>query len=410
MAADVLNELTSKKADAVVERFSDKMKELLPANKLKLTMVQLEFVAGSFKENGPIKTIAKDPLTIEATAYHQRKALVYRLTFQGKLLIGLYVRPESLPTGDSASDPASASNETDVSIARDGFSLSGTLCLPSEGRLAQPVPLVIFHSGSGPTDRNGNGPLIETNATLKLARALANQGIASVRYDKRGSGKTGLGGSESDLRAKTYVDDYKAWISRYASDKRFSKLVLLGHSEGAHFAFQAAHNNPPVAGVISVAGSGRPFNELLRSQLKNKLPEPLYSEADSILNQLALGKVVEEVSVELVSVLRPSVQPFFISLLESTPENDARTLSVPLMVVQGDQDMQVSIEDANRLEQAGKKVEKVIVEGMNHVLVDIDAPEKQLASYSNPDLPLSKKLAPSIAKFVWEIAGGDHEN
>src|SRR5260370_31709723 len=90
--------------------------------------------------------------------------------------------------------------------------LHSSLLLPKE--MGKPVPVVLLLSGSGPTDRNGNSPMLpgKNNSLLMLAEGLASTGIASLRYDKRGVGESANATmSASDLRFETYVDDDVAW-------------------------------------------------------------------------------------------------------------------------------------------------------------------------------------------------------
>ena len=134
--------------------------------------------------------------------------------------------------------------------------LYGTLELPS-GK--GPFTLVFIHPGSGPTDRDGNSAgLPSKNDSLKLlALGLAREGYASLRVDKRGiAASTQAATREEDLRFDTYVNDVLSWSQKVRQDKRFNKLVLLGHSEGALITLLAALKIKPDA-YISVAGPGR---------------------------------------------------------------------------------------------------------------------------------------------------------
>ena len=123
--------------------------------------------------------------------------------------------------------------------------IRGTLLLP-EGTASRAVPMAILVAGSGPTDRDGNNPQMENNGLRMTAEGLAGQGIATLRYDKRGIGASKVAGlQEEQLRFEDYVDDLKGWVARYADDPRFSSVVVLGHSEGSLVALAAAQDNPP---------------------------------------------------------------------------------------------------------------------------------------------------------------------
>src|SRR5690606_10718547 len=125
-----------------------------------------------------------------------------------------------------------ASGEVAFEMPAGGGTLHGTLLLPA-GSAPSPVALII--AGSGPTDRNGNSPLLpgQHNSLRLPADGPARQGIATLRYDKRGIAESAYPGlREADLRFNTYVGDAVALLSRLRGDARFSRVSIVGHSEG----------------------------------------------------------------------------------------------------------------------------------------------------------------------------------
>src|SRR5438105_3808785 len=154
-----------------------------------------------------------------------------------------------------------------VAAAPADKTLHSTLLLPKE--MSKPMPVVLLLSGSGPTDRNGNSPMLpgKNNSLLMLAEGLASNGIASLRYDKRGVGESaGAMVAEADLRFETYVDDAQAWCEQLRKDKRFSAVIIAGHSEGSLVGMLAAKQcNADV--FISISGAGRAAADILRTQL-----------------------------------------------------------------------------------------------------------------------------------------------
>src|SRR5712692_7783532 len=235
--------------------------------------------------------------------------------------------------------------------------LYGTLEWPQS---RSPVPVVLIITGSGPTDRNGNSPMRKgPNNSLKLlAEGLAAQGIASVRYDKRGIGETGKAMQlaaekaktmlrEEELSFETYIDDAVAWGKKLGGDRRFSSLTVLGHSEGSLIGMVAAQRMGAHA-YVSIAGSGRPSQELILEQVKAQLPDLLKATED-ILDQLAAGKRVESVPPALNLIFRQSIQPYMISYLRYDPAKEIAKLHLPVLIVQGTTDIQVSLQDAKAL-------------------------------------------------------------
>src|SRR6476469_1360645 len=129
------------------------------------------------------------------------------------------------------SNSDSAFNETPVVLHTATGDLFGTLMLPANFSKG-PVALII--AGSGPTDRNGNNPVMKNESLRMLAQGLATHAIASLRYDKRGiaESKAAMKG-EANLRFEDYIKDAQDWIDLLKKDKRFTKVVVIGHSEGS---------------------------------------------------------------------------------------------------------------------------------------------------------------------------------
>lgn len=280
--------------------------------------------------------------------------------------------------------------------------LHGSLLLPMADK---PVPVVLMISGSGPTDRDGNNPQGGRNDSLrKLALLLANHGIASVRYDKRGvaSGQP-LAPDERTLSVEGYVADAQAWARQLKADPHYGPLILLGHSEGALIAALAA----PQAGadaVVSVAGSGRPLDQVIREQLKGRLPPDLEQRAGQLLHRLKAGQYDADVPAPLQVVFRPSVQPYLVSLLRQDPAAAFARLTVPALIIQGRNDIQVGVADAQALKAAQPKARLVLIDGMNHVLRIVPNDLKaQVASYNDRNLPLADALGRNLVAFIQSV-------
>ena len=121
--------------------------------------------------------------------------------------------------------------EERFALERDGLTLEGTLAMPRQRGRAVPVVLIV--AGSGATDRNGNGPMVNTNVYAMLAWSLADAGFATVRYDKRGAGTSRpSGGDPASLTTDVFVADVVAAAKALGADRRFSRVFLLGQNEG----------------------------------------------------------------------------------------------------------------------------------------------------------------------------------
>ena len=280
--------------------------------------------------------------------------------------------------------------------------LKGTLLTPV--RTAEIPPLILFISGSGPTDRDGNQPQMKNNSIRLLAEALQKAGIASFRYDKRGSGHSISSLSERELSLDIYIGDAKEWISYLSGQKNFRKIIVAGHSEGALVGLIASIKNPDVAAYISIAGSGAPIDQLLEQQLSSQSPA-MAEEAHRILESLKKGVPVENISPALQILFRPSVQPYLISCMKYDPAGQIRKLNIPVLIVQGETDIQVTPENARQLAKEVPEARLKMIPEMNHVLKNCKStlPLAQQATYVNPDLPINQVLAEEITGFIRKL-------
>jgi pimeloyl-ACP methyl ester carboxylesterase len=279
--------------------------------------------------------------------------------------------------------------------------IAGTLQLPAAAEAKPRVALII--AGSGPTDRDGNSALIPgRNDSLKmLAAALAEEGIASVRYDKRGlKASLAAGPAESDLRFETFVEDAAAWVARLKADPRFASVAVIGHSEGSLIGMLAAQQ-AGAAAFVSIAGVADGASTILRKQLAGKLPPELAKENERILAALESGATVEQVPPGLAMFYRPSIQPYLISWFKYVPAQRIAALTMPVLIVQGNTDIQVEVAQANALYRAKPDATLSIIPGMNHIFKHVRAdPALQAAAYGDPALPISPLLVKAVTDFL----------
>lgn len=277
--------------------------------------------------------------------------------------------------------------------------LQGTLLVPDNA--SRTVALII--AGSGPTDRNGNNNAgLKTETYRMLADSLAAHGFASLRYDKRGIAASASPDiAEELLSFEDYIDDAVAWAEQLTADPRFDRVVMLGHSEGGLIALAAAKRTDAVCGVATLAGMGEPMDAMLRRQLAEQ-PEAIREECYAILDTLKSGRQVASPPQMLYTLFRPSVQPYLISQLKYDPAEEARTLAKPLMIVQGTTDIQVPLDNAERLAAAAPSARKVIIEGMNHVLKCCDSMSRQaqMFVYINDSIALAPGLTEALVDFI----------
>lgn len=279
--------------------------------------------------------------------------------------------------------------------------LQGTLLPPSTGS-----PVILIIPGSGPTDRDGNNPLgIKAAPYRLLAEGLAQEGIGSVRIDKRGMfASLAVVPDANAVTIGDYVADIGAWVKAARQRTGVSCVWLLGHSEGGLVALAAART-PDVCGLILIATAGRTTDALIREQLRaNPANGPLLPAADKTLDSLKEGRRVPagDVPPPLMALFAPQIQGFMISLMAHDPAALAAQADKPLLIIQGDRDIQVTVADAQRLKAAAPAAALSILPGMNHVLKTVDTDDRRanIATYADPHLPLAAGLVDMVAAFV----------
>ena len=290
-----------------------------------------------------------------------------------------------------------AQTEKIVTLKTSTGDLEGTLITPPSNS-SKTIALII--AGSGPTDRDGNNPSMMNNSLKMLASALNKNGIATLRYDKRGIGKSQKAGhKESDLRFSDYVNDAKMWVLYLKNELQFNSVIIIGHSEGSLIGIIASQDKN-VTKFISIAGAGQSADKIIREQLKSQ-PMSVTIPANAILDKMVKAEIVADVPSILNSLFRPSVQPYMISWIKYDPQKEIAKLKIPVLIIQGTTDIQVTQDDANRLAKSLVSAKLVVIDGMNHILKEapIDR-QMNILTYSQPELPLKKELVSSIVAFL----------
>ncbi len=296
----------------------------------------------------------------------------------------------------------------------DAATLAGTLLLPIKSEL-QKVPGVVLVAGSGPTDRDGNNPLApgRIDVLKQIAQVLAEAGIATLRYDKRGIGESTprprgtLGEQERFFSWDNFVGDVAAAHGELVKHDEIKSYAtaLLGHSEGGLLALAAAptitRNRPH--GLVLAATPGRKLGEIVPNQIARGAPNLLAS-AERTMNAIqATGHVPPDTPRELEALFPAYGGPFLQRLLAFDPAQALLDLDLACLVLQGAADRQiVPMADVQPLIDALRKRsapgEAVIVAGVSHNL--------KLVSWPT-DPGFGGPLAPAIAAKLDGLAGPD---
>jgi pimeloyl-ACP methyl ester carboxylesterase len=285
--------------------------------------------------------------------------------------------------------------------------LQGTLVNPA-GEGAAPAPMVLIIPGSGPTNRDGDNPLGVRGAVFRqLAEGLLARGIGSVRIDKRGM--FGSASAIPDANAVTiadYAGDVRTWIGTIRQRTGVPCVWVLGHSEGGLVALVAAQGASDICGLLLVSTAGRPMGEVIRDQLRaNPANAPILPSALAAIDSLEAGRRVDPATLHpaLASgLLRPNVQGYLIDAFRYDPARLAAAARVPVLILQGKQDIQVGIEDASLLKNAQPAAKLVTLAGVNHVLKPVasDGRGANIATYADPSIGIDPSVIDAVAAMV----------
>ena len=302
-----------------------------------------------------------------------------------------------------------SAQQREVVVECEWGNISATIDMPEEGSNTA----VLIVAGSGPTDRNGNsGAGLNTYSYKMLGETLAESGYAVMRYDKRGIGGSPIPAEDIlSLVFENYIDDARA-CAKFLRAEGFERVIVAGHSEGGLIALQlAAEEACCLDGVVLLCAPGYNMAEILNFQLSQQLV-PAYMglmvKSTAIINSLKAGRMVaqEDIPTELMSLFHPTVQPFIISNMRYEPTELAAKCRVPMLIVSGGRDIQVSVSNGERLHGANPAAEHRMFENMTHVLKDADTSDRMMqvmSIYTNANLAITEALAPAIVGFINNI-------
>ena len=304
--------------------------------------------------------------------------------------------------------PPKTAIETPFTIQSGTMALPGTLTLPAKSKRQIPVALIV--PGSGPTDRNGNsaGALrAQNNSNLYaiLAWQLSNAGIASVRYDKRVLGDNLQKVDLPSITIDDFIADAIAGARMLLADRRFSKVILIGHSEGAELVLQAVNRGAPAAGIVMMSGAGRPIMPVLREQISKQLPPAEITKWDSASARYLRGEDPGDVHPGLRPLLLPTNRRFMQSWVKYDPAAEIAKVKVPVLIIQGGHDIQISESDARALKAVHPAAKLVVIPAANHVFRAAVSDDRtaQAKLYTDPTLPIVPELTTAIVEWVGKL-------
>lgn len=270
------------------------------------------------------------------------------------------------------------------------------------------TPVALIIPGSGPTDRDGNNPLgVKGGVYAQLALALKAAGISSVRIDKRGMfGSKAAVEDANKVTIGDYATDARSWVGAIRKQTGAKCVWLLGHSEGSLVALTAAQQqSDDICGLVLISAPGRNLGDIMRDQLRsNPANAPLLDTALAAVDALEAGRHVDTASMPapLQRAFAPQIQDYYIDTFKRDPAKLAAVLKVPLLIVQGERDIQVSAADARALAAAQPRAALRLIPAMNHVLKDVASDDRaaNTQSYGDADAKIDPTLVPTTVAFV----------
>ncbi|MBS7564027.1 alpha/beta hydrolase [Mucilaginibacter sp. Bleaf8] len=389
-------------ADSVFNLFAPEVKTTMPADKNREMLGQLQTQIGGLRQ---ATFVGMEQSVATYKANFQKSTLAMKISLNGSRQISglLFDNYPQEGQGQAAGKAAIVDDpdvvETPLAVKTLSGTINGTIAMPKQAN--GKVPVVLIVPSTGPTDRDGNKiKLNQTSNSYKLlAAALAKNGVASARYDKRLVGQTLTSTKETELRFDDYIDDAVALITQLHDDPRFSKVIVLGHSEGSLVGMLAAAGQPANA-FISVEGESQTADKILTEQLKSQ-PEFIRNNFKAIVDTLRKGKTNDKVDPTLYPIARVSAQPYLVSWMRYDPIRELKKLKIPVLIIQGTTDLQVSVADAERLKKVKSDFKLVVIPGMNYVLKEAPATTAQnIATYNQPELPVKPELVTAVVDFV----------
>jgi hypothetical protein len=273
--------------------------------------------------------------------------------------------------------------------------IDGTLLTPNTN---EKPSLVIIIGDSGPTDRNGNQNFQKNNILKKLSEDLANNGIATYRYDKRIVKQIRKGRVDKNIRFDDFITDAISIVNYFTEKNTFKNIYIIGHGQGSLVGMLASKEN--VAGFISIAGSEKSIDQVILEQINLTVPG-LEEESKVAFQILKEGKTTINYPPALESIFSIDNQAFMSSWMQYNPKESIAELDIPVLIINGTKDLQVPIEEAQLLKDASKNSSLIIIENMNHVMFPILGDDLENSkSYNESFRKLSPELIPVLLEFI----------
>jgi hypothetical protein len=259
-------------------------------------------------------------------------------------------------------------------------------------------PVALLIAGSGTTDHDGNGPQVKPATLKKLSEQLVARKIATLRYDKRGAGgwKPEFGRPE-DFRFVNFVDDAAALVNYLRASGKFSKVVVIGHSEGGLVGILTTRR-VPVDRLVLLVTAARRQGDLVKAQLEKTVPPDVFEPIAKAIDAVMAGQIVDPPPPGFS--VAPSMQPGIASAFTEDPIDPLKKVTEPTLIIGGGRDRQVARVDFAALSAASPVAKTLWLPDMNHVLVDVTDEADDIKAYRDAERPLDPAMIDAVAAFV----------
>jgi uncharacterized protein len=293
--------------------------------------------------------------------------------------------------GVLALPPRASAEETKIRVG----AIDAVLTTPAD---VDKPPVALLIAGSGTTDHDGNGPQVKPATLKKLSEQLVSRKIATLRYDKRGAGgwKPEFGKPE-DFRFKDFVDDAVALVNYLRSSGKFSKIIVVGHSEGGLVGILTTRR-VPIDRLVLLVTAARRQGDLVKAQLEKTVPPDVFEPIAKAIDAVMAGQIVDPPPRGFS--VAPSMQPGIASAFTEDPIDPLKKIVEPTLIVGGGRDRQVARVDFAALSAASPVAKTLWLPDMNHVLVDVADEADDIKAYNDAERPLDPAMIDAVAAFI----------
>ena len=403
---------------AVEQRLAGRLKPYFSAGALKATWQGIEQQFGAFQKQGNTSAVQTNQGLVQVvTCIFERVSLDLNVSFNDAgEIIGLAMTPVGTveQQANATFEPPSYAqperfHEYEVQIGRGQWVLPGTLSIPGGDG---PFAAVLLVHGSGPQDRDETIP--PNKPFRDLAWGLASQGIAVLRYDKRTKVyAASLAGERDTLTVKEEVIDDALAALAFLRDRLeidAQQIFVLGHSLGGYLAPRLGAADPGIRGLIILAGSARPLEDVILDQMTYVLS---LSMPDPVIRQQQLALLKKQVNLVKDSNRLPTAAAadlplgvpaaYWLDLNAYQPEKVVQTLQQPMLFLLGEADYQVTRDDFQIWQDAlaGRDdVQFITYPGLSHLFMPTEDGQKATPATYNVAGHVAEAVVNEIGSWI----------